>query len=208
MTTRTDAADKADRRRRRVPYLLLAPGMAWLLLFYVIPMFGLAITSLQEGSLEQGYTFTGNIGSYVSVFTTYLPQLRNSLMFALGATVVGLLVGYPLGIRDRLLHLAVEEPLFALDSRAISRPIPVADACLARDPCRSGGRRQRSQDGGVTRGEWPAAIDRLGHIGGPGLQLPGVYDPCRSMCRSTRSSLRYSKRPTTCTPRRGRRFER
>ncbi|MBK5268106.1 MAG: ABC transporter permease [Acidimicrobiia bacterium] len=96
MTTRTDAADKADRRRRRVPYLLLAPGMLWLLLFYVIPMFGLAITSLQEGSLEQGYTFTGNIGSYVSVFTTYLPQLRNSLMFALGATVIGLLVGYPL----------------------------------------------------------------------------------------------------------------
>lgn len=70
--------------------------MLWLLVFYVLPMFRLLITSLQEGSLEQGYAFTGNVESYVSVFTTYLPQLRNSLMFAFGATVIGLLVAYPL----------------------------------------------------------------------------------------------------------------
>lgn len=96
MTARTDSATRADRRRRRVPYLLLAPGMIWLLAFYVLPMLRLAMTSLQEGSLEQGYELTGNLGSYVSVFTTYLPQLRNSFMFAFGATVIGLLVAYPL----------------------------------------------------------------------------------------------------------------
>lgn len=96
MTARTDSATRADRRRRRVPYLLLAPGMLWLFVFYVLPMFRLLITSLQEGTLEQGYTFTGNVESYVSVFTTYLPQLRNSLVFAFGATVIGLLVAYPL----------------------------------------------------------------------------------------------------------------
>jgi spermidine/putrescine transport system permease protein len=87
---------RAERRRKRVPYLLLAPGLLWLVVFYVLPMFRLVITSLQEGSLEQGYRFTGNVESYVSVFTTYLPQLRNSLFFALGATVIGLLVSYPL----------------------------------------------------------------------------------------------------------------
>ncbi|MDH3307813.1 MAG: ABC transporter permease [Acidimicrobiia bacterium] len=96
MTARTDAAERADRRRRRVPYLLMAPGLIWLFLFYVLPMFRLVITSLQEGSLERGYTFTGNFDSYASVFTTYLPQLRNSLLFAFGATVIGLLVAYPL----------------------------------------------------------------------------------------------------------------
>ncbi|MDH5421950.1 MAG: ABC transporter permease [Acidimicrobiia bacterium] len=96
MTARSALATKADRRRRLVPYALLAPGMLWLLVFYVVPMFRLAITSLQEGSLEQGYQFTGNLDSYASVFTTYLPQLRNSLMFAFGATVIGLLIAYPL----------------------------------------------------------------------------------------------------------------
>ena len=94
--SRLDQAARADRRRRRVPYLLLAPGLVWLLVFYVLPMFRLVMTSLQEGSLEQGYRFTGNVESYVSVFTTYLPQLRNSLFFALGATVIGLVVSYPL----------------------------------------------------------------------------------------------------------------
>ncbi len=96
MTARSALATKADRRRRLVPYALLAPGILWLLVFYVVPMFRLAITSLQEGSLEQGYEFTGNFDSYASVFTTYLPQLRNSLMFAFGATVIGLLIAYPL----------------------------------------------------------------------------------------------------------------
>ena len=96
MTARSALATKADRRRRLVPYALMAPGMLWLLVFYVVPMFRLAITSLQEGSLEQGYEFTGNFDSYASVFTTYLPQLRNSLMFAFGATVIGLLIAYPL----------------------------------------------------------------------------------------------------------------
>ncbi len=93
---RSEAADRADRRRRRIPYLLLLPGMLWLLVFYLVPMVQLASTSLQEGSLEQGYRFTGNLDSYVSVFTTYLPQLRNSLLFAFGATVIGLVLAYPL----------------------------------------------------------------------------------------------------------------
>ncbi len=92
----TAAVTGLDRRRRRVPYLLMAPGMIWLLVFYLVPMSQLVVTSLQEGSLERGYEFTGNIQSYVDVFTTYLPQLRNSLMFSLGATVFGLLIGYPL----------------------------------------------------------------------------------------------------------------
>jgi len=40
------------RRRRLAPYLLLAPGLAWLIVFFVVPMYYLANTSLQTGSLE------------------------------------------------------------------------------------------------------------------------------------------------------------
>lgn len=92
----TEAAERAERRRRRAPYLLLLPGMAWLIVFYLIPMVQLAATSLQEGTLERGYRFTGNLDSWAATFTTYLPQLRNSLLFALGATAIGLVIGYPL----------------------------------------------------------------------------------------------------------------
>ncbi len=96
LPARTEAAEQAEKRRRRTPYLLLLPGMAWLIVFYVVPMFQLATTSLQEGTLERGYRLTGNLDSWTATFTTYLPQLRNSLLFALGATVIGLIVAYPL----------------------------------------------------------------------------------------------------------------
>lgn len=92
----TAASQTAAKRRRRIPYLLLLPGIGWLIVFYVIPMIQLAATSLQEGTLESGYRLTGNLESYGAVFTQYLPQLRNSLLFAGGATLIGLLVAYPL----------------------------------------------------------------------------------------------------------------
>ncbi len=85
-----------ERRRRRVPYLLLAPGMVWLAVFYLVPMSQLVVTSMSEGSLSQGYRFTGTIANYLEVFTTYLPQLRNSFLFSLAATGIGLLISYPL----------------------------------------------------------------------------------------------------------------
>lgn len=91
-----EAAARAERRRRRVPYLLLLPGLLWLAMFYLVPMAQLFSTALQEGTLETGYRFTGNIESFASVFTTYLPQLRNSMLFAFGATIIGLMIAYPL----------------------------------------------------------------------------------------------------------------
>lgn len=92
----TQTASAAERRRRRVPYLLLAPGILWLTVFYVVPMSQLLVTSLKEGSLERGYQLTGDISNYVAVFTTYLPQLRNSLVFAFSATLICLLIAFPL----------------------------------------------------------------------------------------------------------------
>lgn len=85
-----------ERRRRRVPYLLLAPGLAWLVLFYLLPMSQLIITSLKDGSLERGYEFTWNFGNYAEVFSIYSGHLFRSVVYAGGATLIGVLVAYPL----------------------------------------------------------------------------------------------------------------
>ena len=46
------------RHRGLVPYLLLAPGLAWLVVFFLVPMYYLGDTSLQTGSLETCYSLT------------------------------------------------------------------------------------------------------------------------------------------------------
>jgi spermidine/putrescine transport system permease protein len=86
------------RRRRRglTPYLLLLPGMAWLFVFFAVPMVFLASQSLQEGSLEQGYTLTWHWENYVDAFQLYWPQFARSLWYAGAATVLAFLIGYPL----------------------------------------------------------------------------------------------------------------
>jgi spermidine/putrescine transport system permease protein len=79
-----------------VAYLLLLPGGVWLLLFYVIPTISMLSVSLQEGSLEQGYRLTGNIGVYGEVLLRNDTQIIRSILYGLITTVVTLLIAYPL----------------------------------------------------------------------------------------------------------------
>ena len=84
------------RRTNWVPYALLAPGLVWLLVFFVVPMVTLGSQSLQEGSVETGYVFTGNVSIYADAFERYWPQLLRSVGYAAAATVLALLLAYPL----------------------------------------------------------------------------------------------------------------
>jgi spermidine/putrescine transport system permease protein len=92
------AADtaRAVGRRRRTPYLLLLPGALWLGVFFVAPMVFLASQSLQTGSLAEGYRLTWNIGQYADVLGQFHVQLLRSLAYAAAATVLALLIAYPL----------------------------------------------------------------------------------------------------------------
>ena len=83
-------------RRNWVPYALLLPGLLWLFVFFVVPMITLASQSLQEGNVDDGYAFTGNVGIYGEALSQYWPQLLRSLGYAGSATVLALLLGYPL----------------------------------------------------------------------------------------------------------------
>lgn len=92
----TGEVRKPVRRGRLVPYVLLLPGMLWLVVFFVAPMITLFSQSLQEGTVEEGYTFTGNVGIYLDALQAYWPHLLRSIGYAATATVVTLLLGYPL----------------------------------------------------------------------------------------------------------------
>jgi spermidine/putrescine transport system permease protein len=83
-------------RRNWVPYALLVPGLLWLFVFFVVPMITLASQSLQEGDVDNGYVFTGNIGIYADALSSYWQQLLRSVVYAGSATVLTLLLGYPL----------------------------------------------------------------------------------------------------------------
>ncbi|MCM1977205.1 MULTISPECIES: ABC transporter permease [Streptomyces] len=88
---------KPPRKRGRwTPYLLLLPGLAWLFVFFALPMVYQASTSIQTGSLEQGYEVTWHFSTYWDALTEYYPQFLRSVLYAGSATVLCLLLGYPL----------------------------------------------------------------------------------------------------------------
>jgi spermidine/putrescine transport system permease protein len=76
--------------------LLLLPGIAWLVIFFAVPMVFLASQSLQTGSLEEGYQLTWHFATYSEALSTYHEQFIRSFLYAGTATVLALLIGYPL----------------------------------------------------------------------------------------------------------------
>jgi spermidine/putrescine transport system permease protein len=80
---------------RAVPYLLLAPGVLWLLVFYVIPAVQMFTYSVSTGSLETGFAMTFTSDAYVKAIDQFGKQFLNSLMFGGAATVLTLAIGFP-----------------------------------------------------------------------------------------------------------------
>jgi spermidine/putrescine transport system permease protein len=83
-------------RRALLPYLVLAPGIAWLIVFYAIPAINQFYISLQTGSLEQGYTFTWNWSVYKDAIDAYHEQFFRSLGYAGVATVIAFVISFPM----------------------------------------------------------------------------------------------------------------
>jgi spermidine/putrescine transport system permease protein len=84
-------------RRRLVPYFLLGPGMIWLILFFVVPMFFMARTSLEQGSAISGqFEFTWQFSNYADALTEFESQFLRSFVYAGVATLLALVIAYPL----------------------------------------------------------------------------------------------------------------
>jgi spermidine/putrescine transport system permease protein len=88
------------RTGRHVPYLLSLAGGAWLLILFVIPLISGLIVSLESGNPDQGYQFTWNWSVYSGLFVNapvpYTTFFVRSLIYGGTATIVTILIGYPL----------------------------------------------------------------------------------------------------------------
>jgi spermidine/putrescine transport system permease protein len=78
-----------SRRSALAPWLLVAPGVLWLLAFYLVPTLALARTSFQTGDLAW-------YDGYQRAFTDYGQHMVRSFGYAVTATTIGILLGYPL----------------------------------------------------------------------------------------------------------------
>ena len=104
-----------------VPYALLLPGIAWLVLFYVVPAFQMFISSFWSGTLEQGFTFSfDNYTNYTDALEQFAPFYGRSIVYAGAATLLTFLIAYPLayaiafkaGRQKNLLLFLVVAPFF------------------------------------------------------------------------------------------------
>jgi spermidine/putrescine transport system permease protein len=108
-------------RRRLIPYWLLAPGVLWLLVFFVIPMGFMAEQALESGSLfTGGFSFSWQWSNFPDSLSGNREQIVRSFYYAGASTLLALLISYPLAYaiaqvsgRWRLLLLfAVVAPFF------------------------------------------------------------------------------------------------
>jgi spermidine/putrescine transport system permease protein len=83
------------RHRGLAPYLLLAPGIAWLAIFFLIPLGYLGYESLQSGVLPN-FEFTWEFSNYSEAVSENNEQLIRSFVYAGIATVACLVLAYPL----------------------------------------------------------------------------------------------------------------
>jgi spermidine/putrescine transport system permease protein len=85
------------RSRRLTPYLLLGPGLAWLILFFLAPLGFLGHQSLEtQNPLDLTYTFKWAWHNYGDALTQYHTQLIRSFEYAGLATLFALGISYPL----------------------------------------------------------------------------------------------------------------
>jgi spermidine/putrescine transport system permease protein len=83
-------------RKAALPYLLLLPGLGWLLLFFAIPLVIMAIESLKTGTIDTGFRLTWEFSNYSDALRDYDKQFIRSFEYAGLATLFSLLIGYPL----------------------------------------------------------------------------------------------------------------
>ncbi len=92
-------ASSGRQRSKIAPYLLVLPALIYLGVFFVVPFFSLARTSLSEsgGSVYMPtLTFGWDFANYLDAFSLYREQIIRSFGYALVATLLCVLLAFPL----------------------------------------------------------------------------------------------------------------
>ena len=87
-----------SRRRlgsRLAPYFLVLPGWMWLVLFFVIPTFVMLSVSTQTGDIVSGFKQTFHLRNYIDGWNLYHVQFVRSIVYGLLATLLCLVIAYP-----------------------------------------------------------------------------------------------------------------
>jgi spermidine/putrescine transport system permease protein len=142
------------RARRRLsrqavaPYVLLAPGLLWLVLFYIYPAIQMFLVSLWTGNIESGYALTFNFGIYPEAFAEYWPWITRSVAYGGLATILAFALGFPLAYaiafrggryKNVLLFLVIAPFFTSFLLRTLSWKIILADDGLVLGPLKDVG---------------------------------------------------------------------
>jgi spermidine/putrescine transport system permease protein len=106
-------------RRRLIPYFLLGPGILWLILFFVVPMYFMGRLSLESG-IFPSFQFDWNFSNYSDALSGYDTQFIRAFTYSAAATAIALVISYPLayaiafrgGKWKNAMLLAVVAPFF------------------------------------------------------------------------------------------------
>jgi spermidine/putrescine transport system permease protein len=135
-------------RRAIAPYVLLAPGLLWLVLFFIYPAIQMFLVSLWTGNIQSGYELTFNFGIYPEALGEYWPWFLRSIEYGGLATILALALGFPLaytiafrgGAYKNVLLFLVIAPFFtSFLLRTISWKIILADDGLVLGPLKEVG---------------------------------------------------------------------
>ncbi len=87
-----------EARRLLAPYGLLKPGMLWLALFFLAPVWSLLRISLstKESRFSVQYDFNWAFQNYATAFQDFGKQFEHAFLYAAIATVLTIAIGYPL----------------------------------------------------------------------------------------------------------------
>jgi spermidine/putrescine transport system permease protein len=137
------------RHKRVVPYLLLAPGLLWLVVFYVLPGIQMFVTSFWSGTLETGYEFAlSNISNYTTALARFAPQFTRSIIYGAAATLLTFAISYPLAytiafrggrFKNLLLFLVVAPFFTSFLLRTLSWKIILGDTGILLGPLKNAG---------------------------------------------------------------------
>ncbi len=105
MTTATAPGSALRGRRSRLsvrrlgarlaPYALILPGWIWLVIFFVVPTVVMLSVSTMTGDIESGFTQTFHLRTYTDGWSRYHTQFIRSIVYGAIATVLCLLIAYP-----------------------------------------------------------------------------------------------------------------